>query len=361
MRISDVFTNLIVNWTARTRPPPLLTNASWHKLTKLDRTLAAQVTMLSLRCNEIYETSQTKTGLLESGLQQQRQHFTEVCAKVDHKFTSKNEAQDELFDDHRRDVASVCTKLDSKFSADVIALDERVQANHQHCLRELAAQGARGEEQLRSLDTRFTHLHVAQDEQLRQKNAEQDQEVRERFAQTTEHHSTLQRVVAEQVVALEEKIAVTCITLDRKFTRENSEQHTQIEENHKHCVDALAKLERQLLEQTQSLDDKLSNECAKLEQWSKGKLKEHDDRMQLEHEKSDQLNNTLHSKLTTGFSDADRKLTNVQAQLSAKLTEWATRCDGRAEDHYSYFSGVFTGLDKKLVSLDTHVTPPTQK
>ena len=40
---------------------------------KLDRTLAAQVTMLSLRCNEIYETSQTKTGLLESGHRGARQ------------------------------------------------------------------------------------------------------------------------------------------------------------------------------------------------------------------------------------------------------------------------------------------------
>eukprot|EP01048_Picozoa_sp_COSAG05_P012894 COSAG05_NODE_1326_length_5179_cov_477.427756_2_plen_482_part_00 len=322
---------------------------------RLDQSLATESARLGARCEEVFDVLDTKAAQLESMLQQQRQHFTELNTNADKKFTAKNAAQDELFDDHRRDVASVCTKLDSKFSADIIALDERMVADNQHFTQELEANASSFDGQLRDLGANLAHMISAADAQLRQKDADLDHAMREEFARISEQHGAIKRVFAEQVAAIEERTAANCATLDRKFTLENSEQHTRIEENHRHAVDVLAKLERQLLEMTKTLDDKFTRACTKLEQWTQGKLKVQGDRIEDEHAQWSESNSNLQKKLLTGLADLDKKATNTCAQLDAKFTDADSRCAERIDQHYSYFSGVCAGLDKKLVSAHFEV------
>lgn len=352
-RTADALAALVKRFTEKNQQQDKLAEARNAQLaeqcTRLDQSLTAESARLGGRCEEVYEVLDTKAAQLELTLQQQRHHFAELNANADKKFTAKNAAQDELFDDHRRDVASVCTKLDSKFSADIVALDERMVADHQHFTQELAAHAGAFDGQLHDLDVKLTHLLAAQDAQLRQKDADQDQLMREEFARTAEQHAAIKRVFAEQVAATEERAAANCTTLDRKFTLENSEQHSRIEDNHKNAVDVLAKLERQLLEMSRTLDDKFTRACTKLEQWSQGKFKVQGDRIEDEHAQWTESCSNLQKQIGTGLADLDKKAANTCAQLDAKLTDADSRCTERVDQHYSYFSGVCAGLDKKLV------------
>ena len=318
---------------------------------KLDSTVSEETSRLSSRVEEVSGSLSSRVDQLVDSVRRQQQHFTDVCAKLDTKFSEKNAAQDQLFDDHRREVASVAAKLDAKFSADVSALDERVQAYHKHFTDLCTHLDKTAAEQLARVDSKFTQLCAAQELALRQKDELQDQQIEEQLQRVAEQHSSLQRQCSEDNKALEERIAENCTALDKKFTAENAEQHDRIEENHKYAVDVLTKLERRLLEDTRSLDDKFTDACAKLERWATDKATEQDERMEAEHTLFIQSCSSLQSKLSTGLGDITEQVSRDMSHLDSKCADATSRADGRAEEHFSYFSGVCAGLDKKLEEL----------
>ena len=148
---------------------------------KLDSTVSEETSRLSSRLEEVSGSLSSRVDQLVDSVRRQQQHFTDVCAKLDTKFSEKNAAQDQLFDDHRREVASVAAKLDAKFSADVSALDERVQAYHKHFTDLCTHLDKTAAEQLARVDSKFTQLCAAQELALRQKDELQDQQIEEQL------------------------------------------------------------------------------------------------------------------------------------------------------------------------------------
>eukprot|EP01046_Picozoa_sp_COSAG06_P009634 COSAG06_NODE_505_length_14944_cov_17.290901_10_plen_602_part_00 len=319
--------------------------------TNLDRSLSDTTARLDDRCNKIDASLSSRVDQLVQGMQDQQQHFADICTKLDRKFTEKNAAQDQLFDDHRRDVASVCTKLDTKFSTDVTALDGRVQAYHQHFTDLCTHLDKQMSEQFDAMDGKFSSLCAAQEASLSQKNLEQDSIFEQGMQQNAERCDGLQSLCMQQAQALEERIAENCTALDRKFTSENAEQHERIEANHKYSVDVMTKLERRLLQDTRALDDKFTDACGKLERWATSKAAEHEERIEAEHTLFIQSVGNLGSRISSGLTDATEQLGKEISQLDSKVTDAGSRTDGRAEEHFSYFSGICAGLDKKLEEL----------
>jgi hypothetical protein len=315
---------------------------------KLEGALKDEATWLRSRCEEVYNVLDRRIETVAVTAGQHWEHFSELHAKVDKKFTIKNAAQDELLDSHRREVADVCAKLDAKFSADVVWLGERVQSSQQQFAIEMGAHAKAVDEQLQECDTKFTQLYDAQEAQWRQKDADQDEIMSEEFVRIAEVHKSMRGQADEQEETLRELIAENCSSLDCKFTAENAEQHERIEENHKHAVDVLAQLERQLLEQSQSLDDKFTSACSKLEKWAKERVSALEERVDGEHALFLETCRSLQTKFTSGLSDIDRKFSLTCSQVDAKFSDSGKRCESRIEEHYSYFSGVCAGLDTKL-------------
>jgi hypothetical protein len=318
---------------------------------RLEQSLSENTGRLDGRCNDIDAALSARVDQLAETLQQQQQYFVDVSTKLDRKFTEKNDAQDQLFDDYRQDVASVCSKLDTKFSSDVMALDGRIQADHQHFTELFTQLDKQMAEQLGALDGKFSALMASQDASFGQAQLEQDQRFDEEVKRSTERHDGLQSLCAQQVQSLEERIAENCSGLDRKFTAENAEQHERVEANHKYAVDVMTKLERRLLQDTRALDDKFTDACGKLEKWTTTKVAEHAERIETEHTLFIQSVGSLGSKLSSGLADVTDQMGKDASRLDSKISDTESRLHGRAEEHYSYFSGICAGLDKKLEEL----------
>ena len=57
------------------------------------------------------------------------------------------------------------------------------------------------------------------------------------------------------------------------------------------------------------------------------------------------------SKISSGLADVTEQIGKDVSRLDSKFTDTESRLSGRAEEHYSYFSGICAGLDKKLEEL----------
>ena len=318
---------------------------------RLEQSVSENTARLDDRCNEIGATLSARVDQLAASLREQQQHFVDISSKLDRKFTEKNDAQDQLFDDYRQDVASVCTKLDSKFSTDVMTLDARVQADHQHFTELFTQLDKQITEQLVAFDSKFSSLIASQQASFGQAQLEQDRRLDEEVKRSAERHDGLQSLCAQQAENLEERIAENCSGLDRKFTAENAEQHDRVEANHKYAVDVMTKLERRLLQDTRALDDKFTDACGKLEKWATSKVAEHAERIETEHTLFIQSVGSLGSKLSSGLADVRDQMGKDFSRLDSKINDAESRLHGRAEEHYSYFSGICAGLDKKLEEL----------
>lgn len=318
---------------------------------RLEQSVSENTARLDGRCNEIDATLSARVDQLAASLREQQQHFVDISTKLDRKFTEKNDAQDQLFDDYRQDVASVCTKLDSKFSTDVMTLDARVQADHQHFTELFTQLDKQIAEQLVAFDSKFSSLIASQQASFGQAQLEQDRRLDEEVKHSSERYDGLQSLCAQQAETLEERIAENCSGLDRKFTAENAEQHDRVEANHKYAVDVMTKLERRLLQDTRALDDKFTDACGKLEKWATSKVAEHAERIETEHTLFIQSVGSLGSKVSSGLADVRDQMGKDFSRLDSKINDTESRLHGRAEEHYSYFSGICAGLDKKLEEL----------
>ena len=76
---------------------------------------------------------------LDNTLLKHHQHFTNVCANVDTKFSMKNAAQDERTDNLQQHMADTCSNLDQKLCEKDSAQDARmdelssvIQEHHAH-------------------------------------------------------------------------------------------------------------------------------------------------------------------------------------------------------------------------------------